>query len=74
MYVGELRSVGVVRCCKLSCLPPLTIGLSDSWDFAAQEIARQLGIGANQARKQECSSMTCEVVNCNICNAVPRYG
>jgi len=54
MYIGELRSVGVVRCRKLSCLPPLTIGLSDSWDFAAQEIARQLGIGANQARKQEC--------------------
>ena len=49
-YMTEQNGT-VDRCRKLSLLPPLTIGLSDSWDFAAQEIARQLGIGANQVEE-----------------------
>ena len=48
-YMTE-QSGTVDRCRKLSLLPPLTIGLSN-WDFAAQEIARQLGIGANQVEE-----------------------
>ena len=39
-YMTE-QSRSVDRCRKLS----------DSWDFAAQEIARELGIGANQVEE-----------------------
>ena len=46
---GAMRGSEAGRCSRLSCLPRLDVGLADgSWDFALQEIARQLGLGSDE--------------------------